>query len=172
MRAALPCALACAIALPSAADEKEWLVGVAPAASLIHVGGRTAWGGGAGLDLGYGVSDALALRLTGAFTAQAVDDGTVLNYWAGAGLTYTIDILRLVPYIDFSIGVLGTRKPTAQGDQWSTDFGVEVGLGADYLIRRWIALGFVVRYHASLTAITEIPVYLYFGPRLAFKFGG
>ena len=49
---------------------------------------------------------------------------------------------------------------------------VEIGLGVDYLLTRRIALGFVVRYHAYLTALTQIPVYLYAGPRLALHFGG
>ena len=34
------------------------------------------------------------------------------------------------------------------------------------------AIGVVVRYHAFLTDITRIPVYLFVGPRVTFRFGG
>jgi hypothetical protein len=171
-----------ALARPAAADEREFMLAVEPAFSLIHVGNSTAWGGGGGVDLSYGVSDAIAIRVTGAFTGQAIGDyttdttrnpsGTVLSYHAGAGLTYIIDILRVVPFIDFSFGLVGSRRPTPQGDVWQNDFGMEIGIGLDYLINRRIAVGAVVRYHAYLTALSTIPVWLYAGPRIAFHFGG
>ena len=54
----------------------------------------------------------------------------------------------------------------------STAFGVGVGLSLDYLLTRRVALGIVVRYHAFLTDITRIPVYLFVGPRVTFRFPG
>jgi hypothetical protein len=183
VRAACPLLLLAALAQRAAADEKEFLLAVQPGFSLIHVGDQTAWGGGAGVDFAYGVTDALAVRATGAFTGQAIGEakmndqvtapsGTVLSYFAGVGVTYTIDVLRVVPYIDFAVGALGTRRPTLQGDAWGHDFGIEIGLGLDYLVNRRFAVGVVVRYHAFLTAIADLPVYLYAGPRLAVHFGG
>ena len=52
----------------------------------------------------------------------------------------------------------------------STAFGVGVGFNLDYLLTRHVALGVVVRYHAFLTDITRIPVYLFVGPRVTFRF--
>jgi hypothetical protein len=185
-------ALACALAAaPAAADEKEWVLAVHGGASLLHVadpdrsnGDRSAWGGGGGLDVSYGVTDALALRATGTFTGQAIgaelDDmgrtvapeGAALTWFAGLGLTYTIDILRVVPYLEFAVGALGRRVPTLTGDPWTYDAAVQIGLGLDYLINRRVAVGLLVRYYAALTAIQTLPVYLYFGPRVAIHFGG
>jgi outer membrane protein W len=169
---------ALALASPARADEREWILSLQPAAALLHLGGETAWGGGAGLDLSYGFTDALAVRVTGAATAHALGatmndpGGTVLAYNAGAGLTYTIDILRLVPYVDFAIGLVGTTREVNGERRTSNQLGMELGLGVDYLVSRRWAVGFVVRYHAYLTALSELPVYLYFGPRIALHFGG
>ena len=96
----------------------------------------------------------------------------VTAYHAGAGITYAVDILRLVPYFDVSVGLLGLVQPTDKGPKPTFDFGVEIGLGVDYLINRRVAVGFVVRYHAYLTSITQIPVYMYAGPRVAIHWGG
>src|SRR3989442_13884843 len=57
----------------ASADEREFIVAAQPGAAMIHVAGRDAWGGGGGLDLSYGVTDAIAIRATGAFTGHALD---------------------------------------------------------------------------------------------------
>lgn len=182
--ALLPALLTLAAPGAASADEKEWVVALSPGFAVTRLGDRTAWGGGAGLDLLYGVTDALSLRLTGAYAAHSLPvvektdsmpglpGGLVTAFHAGAGVSYAVDIVRLVPYFDLSIGVLGLRQPTDKGEQSGYDFGVEIGVGADYLINRRLAVGFVVRYHAYLTALSDIPVYLYAGPRLALHFGG
>ena len=161
------------------ADEKEVIVAVEPAFALMHVNSSTAWGGGAGLDLSYGVTDAVAIRATGAFTGHSLEAttggpaGTLLAWHAGLGLTYTIDIVRVVPYIDFAVGVMGTERPAPAGATVTNNqLGVEIGVGVDYLISRRWAVGVVVRYHAFLTALSDIPVYFYAGPRIAMHFGG
>lgn len=182
--ALLAAALLGAAAGPASADEKEFTLALQPGFAVARLGDRNAWGGGGGLDLLYGITDALSLRLTGAYSAHslaavdktdstpALPGGLVTAFHAGAGVSYAVDIVRLVPYFDLSIGLLGMRQPTDKGDKTGYDFGVEIGVGADYLINRRVAVGFVVRYHAYLTAITDIPVYLYAGPRVAFRFGG
>jgi hypothetical protein len=191
----LLCALAVGGALApgrAAADEKEFLLALQPGFAFAKVGDRTAWGGGGGLDLAYGVTDALAVRLTGAYSGHALGagdknvppGGLLTAFHAGAGVTYAVDIVRLVPFFDLSVGLLGMTLPAlkgqktcggstanADGTALCLDFGVEIGVGADYLINRHVAIGFVVRYHAFVTSITDIPVYLYAGPRLAFRFG-
>src|SRR5579871_39998 len=87
-----------ALIRPAAADEKEWQLALVPAASLIRVGDRTAWGGGGGVDLAYGVTDSFALRVTGAFTGHALSaetengttspGGSVLACFGGVGVTW------------------------------------------------------------------------------------
>jgi hypothetical protein len=160
------------------ADEKEFLLAIQPQAAMLRIGDQNAWGGGGAIDLNYGITDALAVRVTGAATVHAVPmtmtdpGGTLLAYHAGAGFTYTIDILRLVPYVDFDIGLLGTSRVVNGERQTENHLGMELGVGVDYLINRRYSVGIVARYHAYLTALSEIPVYLYFGPRFAIRFGG
>lgn len=164
---------------PAAADEKEFLVALQPGFAFVKVGDRTAWGGGGGLDVAYGITDAFWLRLTGAYSAHSLpagdknNPGGQLSAWhAGAGVTYQVDIVRLVPFFDLAVGLLGLSQPGPRGNTTSNDFGLEIGVGAEYLIDRHVALGFVARYHAYLTNINNIPVYFYAGPRVSFRFGG
>lgn len=176
---AVAAVLLCAVGGSAAADEKEFILALDPAFGFVVDGDRHAWGGGTGLDLSYGVTDALAVRATGAFTAHnlpATKDlvGGLLTAWhAGVGITYAVDATRLVPYFDLAVGLLGRTEPVkGGGNKAGYDFGAEIGIGVDYLITRRWAVGFVVRYHAYLTNITQLPVYLYAGPRIAIHFGG
>jgi hypothetical protein len=175
---ALVAASAVAAVAPARADEREFTLSLAPLASTLHVGDATAWGGGGALDLTYGVSDALSLRATGAFTAGVLGatmkdpGGTLMEWYAGGGLVYTIDILRLVPSIELGLGVIGTSRMVKGARVTTDDFGFEAGLAVDYLVNRRFSVGAVVRYHATLVAQTQIPLYLYFGPRVSVIFGG
>jgi hypothetical protein len=165
------------------ADFKEWKVAVTPAYSIAYVDSRTANGGGGGVEVGFGVTESLTLHASGFLSWHAIDAsmtqkaGTLSAYASMVGLTYTLDVIRLVPYFDVELGVVGTRGTAGFGDdpqvaKSSNDFALGLGFGMDFLINRHIAAGFVVRYHALLTDITRIPVYLYVGPRISFRFGG
>lgn len=170
----------------AAADVKEWTIGVAPIYALTYVDARNPSGGGAALDVGFGISEALSLHASGFASWHPVSStktstaGTIGVFGAMVGLTYTIDVIRIVPYFDVGIGVLGLRGDGGFGSgaaankvaDGSTAFGVEIGFGADYLLNRHVAIGLVARYHAFVTDITRVPVYLYVGPRLSFHFGG
>ena len=61
---------------------------------------------------------------------------------------------------DASRAVVAPRNEAALG----------LGFQLHYLIKRYLAAGFVVRYHAVLTAIDKVPVYLYVGPEVTFRF--
>lgn len=162
------------------AERKEVIVALQPGFALMHLDGQTAYGGGGALDLSVGVSDALSVRATGVFTGHALGDtktapgGALLDYYAGLGLNYTIDLIRLVPYIDLSLGILGTVRPpdTTGLRHMSEDVGFEIGIGFDYLVNRYFAVGVIARYYAVITDPTDIPVYFFAGPRLAVHFGG
>ena len=172
-------------AQPARAERGKVSLSLLPAAAVIKTNGAWPWGGGGGLDLRVGVSEALALRLTGSTTAHAVSaitdpatgalkdpGGTLLAFHAGVGVTYTVDILRLVPTIEASLGLLGTSIKAPGGATWTSTyaFGIQLGLGLDYLVTpRW-SVGAVLRYHAYLTRITDVPAYLYFGPRITVHF--
>jgi hypothetical protein len=60
--------------------------------------------------------------------------GTLQARTALVGATYAFDVLRLVPYMEFGIGLLNWSGPGAP----KTSLGTELGLGADYLLTtRW-----------------------------------
>jgi hypothetical protein len=178
--------VACALVLVPAlarAEFKEWKIAVTPAYSVGYVDSRTAHGGGGGLEVGFGITESLSLHLSGFLSWHALDatmtqkDGIMSAYASMLGLTYTLDVIRLVPYFELQLGVVGTRGTAGFGDdelvvKSSNDFALGLGFGMDFLVTRNVAVGFLVRYHALLTDITRIPVYLYVGPRVSFRFGG
>ncbi|HWE31726.1 MAG TPA: hypothetical protein VHB97_27185 [Polyangia bacterium] len=168
------------------ADFKDWTVALWPAYAVTYVDTRAPSGGGGGVEVGFGLNDALTLKASGFVSWHPVDAtkttaaGTIGEFAAMVGINYSLDVIRLVPSFDLQVGVLGLRGDAGFHDNSrsnavvpsSTAFGVGVGLSVDYLLTRRIAVGVVVRYHAFLTDITRIPVYLFAGPRVTFRFGG
>jgi hypothetical protein len=181
-------ALLVATLVPAAAraDYKDWTVALWPGYAITYVDTRAPSGGGGGAEVGFGVTDALTLKASGFVSWHPVDvtkttnAGTIGEFSAMVGVNYSLDVIRLVPSFDLQVGVLGLRGDAAFRDTAksntvvpsSTAFGVGVGLSLDYLLTRRIALGIVVRYHAFLTDITRIPVYLFVGPRVTIRFPG
>ena len=186
MLRALAIALATLVPVAAHADYKQWSVAVWPDYAITYVDSRAPSGGGGGGEVGFGVSDSLTIKASGFVSWHPVDAtktttaGTIGEFGAMAGINYSLDVIRLVPSFDLQLGVLGLRGDAAFSDSakanavvpTSTAFGVGVGLSLDYLLTRHIAVGVVVRYHAFLTDITRIPVYLFVGPRVTFRFGG
>lgn len=168
------------------ADVKEWSLSAFPAYAVTYVDSRAPSGGGGGLQLGYGVTESLTLQASGFISwhpvaaGKTTAAGTIGEFAGMVGLNYALDVIRLVPSFDLSLGVLGLRgdagfTPSARANAVvpaSTAFGVGLGFNLDYLLTRHVAVGVIVRYHAFLTDVTRIPVYLFVGPRVTFRFGG
>jgi len=134
-----------------AVNQDEWQAALRAGAAVIHVDGRNPWGPTAALDLEYGILDAWALRLSleGSYhsvdkqTKPALPGGTVDTESALAGICYTIDVLRLVPYADLEFGVSRFGGAVTAP---LTMFVSQLGIGADYyLTHRWLA-GASVQY--------------------------
>lgn len=145
--ASVPAAALLAVALASgptarAAGEDEWQL-------TARVGGANAtgnpaspWGLAAGGELEYGVTDEWSARLsigTVAHPVDAVKDvspaGTRRAMTAMLGATYTIDILRLVPFVSGGVGLLRWSGP---GESGRLTWAMDLGVGADYLMTpRW-----------------------------------
>jgi hypothetical protein len=187
LKAATPLLLLLA-GLPRAAraDFKEWSVTLTPAYAIVYVDERAGSGGGGGVDVGFGVSESLTLHASGFLSWHDLDAtrtaraGTASAFAAMVGLTYSLDVIRLVPSFELALGAIGVRGDAAFGSgraaeavvASSTAFAVGLGFGIDYLVTRHVAVGAAVRYHALVTDLTRIPVYLYVGPRVTFRFGG
>jgi hypothetical protein len=168
------------------ADFKEWTISAWPAYALTYVDSRSPSGAGAGMDVGFGITESLTLKATGFVSWHPVaatkmtSAGTLGEFSAMLGLNYSLDVIRLVPSFDVGLGVLGIRGDEQFSTsnkanavvQPSTAFGVELGFALDYALTRRIEVGALVRYHAFLTDITRIPAYLYVGPRVTIRWGG
>ena len=168
------------------ADYKEWTIAAWPAYAVTYVDTRAPSGAGGGLEVGFGLTDSLTLKASGFLSWHPVDatkttaPGTIGEFASMVGLNYSLDVIRLVPSFDLQLGILGLRGSAGFADTpqsnavvtSSTAFGIGVGFSLDYLLTRHWAIGLIVRYHAFLTDVTRIPVYLFVGPRVTFRFGG
>lgn len=122
-----------------AASEGQWEVGAGVGYALASVpeGVEGAWrsGGLLGLEAQRGLSDSWALRAGAGFSLHpASDAGTARAVGGSAGVTYSVDVLRVVPF-----GELGAAFLTVVGpDGRRQGLGFEGGLGATYFLsRRW-----------------------------------
>jgi hypothetical protein len=139
-------ALAATPAPALAAGEEEWQLALRVGPGTVNVDDRKPWGLAMALDLDYGLTDAWAVRGTLASSLHPVDrtidgdgtrrpGGTVRTLAALAGLTYTIDVLRLIPYGNLELGVIRFDGAVTNPE---TIFAAELGVGADYFLsRRW-----------------------------------
>jgi hypothetical protein len=161
-------------AAPARASGGEFVLAGAPLYSVVKWDQRHPSGGGVAIDAAYGLNDWLWLRGTTFYTAQAASKDDNAGLPAGAisvggafvGLRYAFDVLRVIPFVDGGIGAFFSG---GAGHKGRVDFGVELGIGFDYLYSRRVSFGLMVRYHAFLTNIQNIPVYLYAGPRFALR---
>jgi hypothetical protein len=173
-------------ARPARADFKEWTLSVHPVYAVSYVEERTAHGGGVAAQVGFGVSDALSVHVAGLVSFHAADKteklpaGELSGYGAFAGITYTIDVIRLVPSFDLAVGAVGLRGNLTYGTDAAANavlkpldaFALSLGFNLEYLFTRHVALGVELRYILPVTEVTRFPTCLYVGPRVAFRFGG
>ncbi len=161
-------------AAPARASGGEWVLAGAPLYSLVKWDERHPSGGGVAIEGAFGLTDWLWLRGTAFYTAQAAKKDQTAGLPSGAisvggtfvGLRWAFDVIRVIPYID---GGIGAFYAGGAGHDPRVDLGVEIGIGFDYLYNRRLAFGLMVRYHAFLTNVQRIPVYLYAGPRIALR---
>jgi hypothetical protein len=172
------------VSVSARADYKDWTLSAFPAYAVTYVDTRAPSGAGGGLEVGFGITESLTLKASGFLSWHPVGEtkmtagGTISEFAGMVGINYSLDVIRLVPSFDLNVGVLGLRgdpgfKDNAKSNavaESSTAFGVGLGFNLDYLLTRHWALGLVVRYHAFLTDLTRIPVYLFVGPRVTYKF--
>ena len=80
---------------------------------------------------------------------------------------YTLDVLVVVP--TFEIGV-GYTHISEDGRGPASELLLLAGVGLDYLWSRKWSVGLGAQYHVLLTDPGRTPVYVAFGPRIAYLF--
>lgn len=133
-----------------AAGANEWQLSLRAGIGVVNVGSDP-WGVAGGVDVEYGLTDAWALRgsLEGSTRSLSADKqaGTAAGSEhmdaALVGITYTIDVLRLVPYATLLFGVAQIGGPLAPP---VTMFASELGLGGDYYLTRQLRAGLSFQY--------------------------
>lgn len=136
----------------AAAGEKEWQVALRLGAGTVSVDDRKPWGIAAGLDIEYGLTDAWAVRLSFEGSRHSVSkssemdmrpEGTIQTDAALIGITYTFDVLRLVPYADLQAGIAQVRGAVVTPQSL---LAMELGVGADYFVSRRVTAGISFHY--------------------------
>lgn len=135
-----------------AAGEREWQVALRAGIGTVSVDGRKPWGYAGGLDIEYGLTDAWALRasfegsehdVTKSSDMDMRPAGTIWTDAALVGLTYTFDVLRLVPYAELQAGIVQLRGAVTTP---LSLLGMELGVGGDYFVSRRFLAGLAFHY--------------------------
>jgi hypothetical protein len=113
--------------------------------------GDDPWAPTVGVDVEYGLDDAWALRgsvegyshAVSADKASGASAGTERLGAALVGVAYTVDILRLVPYLTLELGVAHIGGPLGAT---RTMLASELGGGGDYYVTRRLRLGISFQY--------------------------
>ncbi len=134
-----------------AAGAKEVEAGLRVGVCVANAGGQHPWGPTGGLDVAYGITDAWAVSATvqGSTASVSADKpagvaaGTEHSAAALLGVTYTVDILRLVPFARAEFGFAQLWGPLAPTEQM---FAAAIALGGDYFVTRQLKVGLAFQY--------------------------
>ena len=156
-----------------ASEEGEWTVGLMPSYAFVVLDNQLEpEGGGGGVFVQYGMTDAISLQVAGSWTGHAIeatddDPGGLYSVVSVTlGISYSLDMGRLRPAIDMGAGVLHQRY----GDASVTSMEILVGVVADYRLLPWLSVGVAFHYHAFLANPAQYPVYFDAGPRACLHF--
>jgi hypothetical protein len=133
-----------------AAGANEWQAALRLGIGRLNAVGNP-WAPAAGVDVEYGLDDAWALRASvegyndsvSADMANGISAGTERLGAALAGIGYTVDVLRLVPYLTFELGIAHIGGPLAAS---RTMLASELGAGGDYYVTRQLRVGLSFQY--------------------------
>lgn len=149
-----------------AAGEREWQISGRVGGAAINVDERRPWGFATGLDVEYGFTDSWAARGSIQYSRHGVESegekdmrpsGNILATAALAGLTYTIDVLRLVPSAHLQLGVIRFDGAVTTPQ---TVFAADLGIGADYYVTRSWTAGLSFQYLFAPADLVSDPLNL------------
>jgi len=142
-------------------------------------------GGGGGIHYSYGLTDAFNLMIEGAFCPVALqelpgpgilDNRPTMIENVGAGIGYTLDVVRWVPYVGVLASAFALHGGTIDGVRFAG--GPTLAVGFDYQLTRGpkhFAVGIASRLHFPLTDWTSgtvtYPVYVQIFLRAEYVWG-
>ena len=129
------------------AFERQWQVGADAGWSALSWKGSIFGGYGGGAHLTYGLTDQFNALVQLGLTGHPVYEGRPWMKVASgaAGLGYTLDVLRWVPYAALLVGGYQFSGADLASAEWK--LGFQLALGLDYSFSRAWAAGVQVRYH-------------------------
>lgn len=110
-----------------------------------------------------GVTDGLWLRAQGGVGGYPFGEWSV-SADASVGITYAIDVLRYVPYVQGGVGALAVAGPGVERDLYPL---LEAGAGVDILRSRSFSYGI----QARVEAFFEGTAFFTAGARLSYRWG-
>jgi hypothetical protein len=117
-----------------------------------------------GLDYERGFSEALSFRASTGAGVYFADEGRSYSGHLVVGITYLLDVLKYVPYVNLGVGgiLLG-------GGGVETDLSalLEMGVGLDVLHSRSFSYGVVVRFESYIQETSFFTA----GARLTWRWG-
>ncbi len=141
----------------AAAGAEEWQVSTNVAYASVRTGDSRPSGALIGIDVQYGLGDTWAARLSVSSSWHPVSAGgegpagIVRATAVTTGLTYAVDTLQVIPVLEVGIGLLDVGGAAATPHR---DLGLQLGLGADYLLSRRWAVGGLLRYQHFPVALS------------------
>jgi hypothetical protein len=154
--AALSASISIAFVRSAHAYERQWRAGVDGGYATLF-GEPSAGGYGGGVHLGYGLTDSFnaLLEIDGTRHPEAGASGMTL-WSAGAGLAYTFDVAKLVPYaglLGAGYRIVGDVNCVTREDgrtacaPYANAPGLQIVLGLDYNFDKNWAIGAQLRMH-------------------------
>ncbi|MFO0735317.1 MAG: hypothetical protein U0270_05530 [Labilithrix sp.] len=154
----------------ASAIEQQHHLGLAPAFGMLNIKDKSTVSAGFGgaLHYAYGLTDQWNLTLDASSVVVAADQKLdppanlqtrpAAVHQAGAGVSYVIDILRVIPWFGIEGGACLLTGGTL--DRAIVVPDLSVGVGLDYQLSRTFAVGVTGREHLMISKLDTYPSYL------------
>jgi hypothetical protein len=133
------------------ADEGESALSVSASLAGFSVPDHSPVGGALGFDFERGLTDVVWLRASGGGGGFSDGDSIAYAGYSEIGITYVIDVLRYVPYVNLGVGgiYLHVDEP---GEEFENGFKplISLGGGVDLLTSRSRSYGVFTRFESFL----------------------
>jgi hypothetical protein len=149
---------------PAAADEGESALSFSLGYASFAIPEHEPRGGSIGLEFQHGLGEDLWVRAAVAGAAYATGGEASWTGQGTVGLTYVVDVLRYVPYLNAGVGAVMLGGGPLDRALHPV---VELGAGLDVLARRGLSYGVFVR----LASFLDDSAFVSAGARVTWRWG-